>query len=71
MAKYKLSFSQEQINIKFEDNQLEISDLLISVDENGLWISYYLDNKQIIVLKFDEDLNTLVSRLLIRVNFVI
>ena len=55
-----MSFSQEQHSRKIENNQLGITDLLISVDESGLWISYYLDDKQIIILKLDEDLNTVV-----------
>ena len=61
IAKYKLSFSQELSTNKFEDNKLGIGDLLIHVDENGLWISYYFDNEQIIITKLDENLNVVVS----------
>ena len=56
-----MSFSQEQSNNKFEDNQNEISNLLIHVDENKLWISYYFDKKQIVIVKVDENLNVVVS----------
>ena len=66
IAKYKLSFSQEQSNNKFEDSQKEINNLLIHVDENGLWISYYFDNKQIVIVKVDKNLNVVVSYLLCR-----
>ena len=47
--------------MKFENNQFEIDDLLLHVDESGLWISYYLDHTQIVIIKLDEDLNTVVS----------
>ena len=47
--------------MQFENNQFEINDLLLHVDESGLWMSYYLDNKQIVIIKLDEDLNTVVS----------
>ena len=58
-----MSFSQEQSNNKFEDSEQKVEGLLIHIDENGLWISYYFDNKQIVIVKVDKNLNVVVSYL--------
>ena len=60
-----MSFSQEQMSVSFENSNYDVTALLLHVDESGLWISYYLDNKQVVIIKLDEDLNTTVNKLYI------
>ena len=53
------------MSVSFENSNYDVTDLLLHVDESGLWMSYYLDNKQIVIIKLDEDINTMVNKLYI------
>ena len=57
VAKYKLLFKQHiGYNDKFEPRKQDVQDAQLSSDEDGLWMTYRLQEGEITIVKLNEDL---------------
>ena len=57
VAKYKLLFKQHiGYNDKFEPRKQDVHDAQLSSDEDGLWMTYRLQEGEITIVKLNEDL---------------